>query len=77
MNKKQLKEAESTENLDEIKENSSEPCEFKRVALGGRKRDLNRKNNFKKFSKTLTILTLQSPYSPQYGNISHFLYMNL
>lgn len=35
LNKKQLKEVESEENLEEIKENSSEPCEFKRVALGG------------------------------------------
>ena len=28
-------EIETAENLEEIKENSSEPCEFKRVALGG------------------------------------------
>jgi len=35
LTKKQLKEVESEENLEEIKENSSEPCEFKRVALGG------------------------------------------
>ena len=35
LNKKQLKEIETAENLEEIKENSSEPCEFKRVALGG------------------------------------------
>ena len=35
LNKKQLKEVETAEKLEEIKENSSEPCEFKRVALGG------------------------------------------
>lgn len=35
LTKKQFKEVESEENLEEIKENSSEPCEFKRVALGG------------------------------------------
>ncbi len=35
LTKKQLKEVESEESLEEIKENSSEPCEFKRVALGG------------------------------------------
>ena len=34
LTKKQLKEVESEENLEEIKENSSEPCEFKRVARG-------------------------------------------
>ena len=33
--KKQLKEIQTAENLEEIKENSSEPCEFKRVSLGG------------------------------------------
>ena len=34
-NKKQSEEVENSGNLEEIKENSSEPCEFKRVALGG------------------------------------------
>ena len=36
LDKKQLKEAEAAENLEEIIENNSlEPKEFKRVALGG------------------------------------------
>lgn len=35
LNKKQLKDIEIGKNLEEIKENSSEPCEFKRVALVG------------------------------------------
>lgn len=34
LTKKQLKEVETAENLEEIKDNSSELCEFKRVALG-------------------------------------------
>ena len=38
LTKKQLKEVENAENLEEIKENSSEPKKFKRVALGGEKR---------------------------------------
>ena len=35
LNKKQLKEAISSKNLEEIKENSSERKKFKRVSLGG------------------------------------------
>ena len=38
LTKRQLKKVESEENLEDIKENSSEPCEFKRVALGGEER---------------------------------------
>lgn len=38
LTKKQLKEVEAADNLDDIKENSSEPCEFKRVLLGGENR---------------------------------------
>ena len=38
LNKKQLKEAETAENLEEVKENSSEPSGFKRVSLGGEER---------------------------------------
>jgi len=34
LTKKQLKEIETAESLEEIKENSSKPCEFKRVAHG-------------------------------------------
>lgn len=35
LDKKQLKEIERAENLEEIKENSFKPRGFKRVALGG------------------------------------------
>ena len=34
LNKKQLKDIENTETLEDIKENSLEPKKFKRVALG-------------------------------------------
>lgn len=38
LDKKQLKEIERAENSEEIKENSSEPREFKRALLGAEKR---------------------------------------